>query len=103
MASSNMKKLSSEEKAEIHEKFTEIDKNKDRFIDLKELKDALDQVGFKLPGYQVREIIDEYHSKQRASHLGKLSYDEFENLCLDLKSKDIGHTFKTVVSKKREP
>ncbi|XP_073834435.1 plastin-2 fimbrin isoform X2 [Musca autumnalis] len=94
------KGLSAEEKAEIQEKFTEIDANKDGFIDLSELKSALDQVGFKLPGYQVREMIDEFQNKQRTSHQGKLNLEEFENLCLDLKSKDVASTFKTVVSKK---
>ena len=60
----------------------------------------MDQVGFKLPGYQVREMIDEYRNKQRSATLGKLSYDEFEALCMDLKAKDVGSTFKAVVSKK---
>lgn len=78
----------------------QIDTNKDGFIELKELKDALDQVGFKLPGYQVRLMIDEYSNKQRSQNVGKLSYDEFEALCLDLKAKDVASTFKTVVSKK---
>ncbi|XP_030381332.1 plastin-2 isoform X2 [Scaptodrosophila lebanonensis] len=94
------KSLSIDEKAEIKEKFTELDSNKDGFIDLHELKDALNQVGFKLAGYQVREMIDEFKSKQRTAHQGKLNLDEFETLCLDLKSKDVASTFKTVVSKK---
>lgn len=94
------KTLSAEERAEMREKFEEIDTNKDGFIELKELKDALDQVGFKLPGYQVRLMIDEYSNKQRSQNVGKLSYDEFEALCLDLKAKDVASTFKTVVSKK---
>uniref|UniRef100_A0A1Q3FI98 Putative ca2+-binding actin-bundling protein n=1 Tax=Culex tarsalis TaxID=7177 RepID=A0A1Q3FI98_CULTA len=94
------KTLSAEERAEMREKFEQIDTNKDGFIELKELKDALDQVGFKLPGYQVRLMIDEYSNKQRSQHVGKLSYDEFEALCLDLKAKDVASTFKTVVSKK---
>ncbi|XP_018789020.1 PREDICTED: plastin-3 isoform X1 [Bactrocera latifrons] len=84
----------------LEELLPNIDANKDGFIDLSELKDALDQVGFKLPGYQVREMIDEFQNKQRTSHQGKLNIEEFENLCLDLKSKDVASTFKTVVSKK---
>lgn len=77
-----------------------MDANKDGFIDLHELKDALNQVGFKLAGYQVREMIDEFKNKQRTTHQGKLNLEEFETLCLDLKSKDVASTFKTVVSKK---
>lgn len=78
----------------------QIDKNSDGFIELKELKEALDQCGFKLPGYRVREMIAEYSSKQSTSAQGKLSYQEFEALCMDLKAKEVASTFKTVVSKK---
>jgi len=78
-----------------------LDANKDGFIDLHELKDALNQVGFKLAGYQVREMIDEYKGKgKQTAFQGKLNLEEFEALCLDLKSKDVASTFKTVVSKK---
>ncbi|KAI9589170.1 plastin-3 isoform X2 [Glossina fuscipes] len=89
-----------EYKETLKELIPEIDTNKDGFIDLTELKEALDLVGFKLAGYQVREMIEEFQNKQRTSHQGKLNLEEFENLCLDLKSKDVASTFKTVVSKK---
>ncbi|KAH8420178.1 hypothetical protein KR009_006865 [Drosophila setifemur] len=87
-------------KQNLEELIPDLDANKDGFIDLHELKDALNQVGFKLAGYQVREMIDEFKSKQRTAHQGKLNLEEFETLCLDLKSKDVASTFKTVVSKK---
>ncbi|KAH8414692.1 hypothetical protein KR215_000117 [Drosophila sulfurigaster] len=87
-------------KQNLEELIPDLDANKDGFIDLIELKDALNQVGFKLAGYQVREMIDEFKSKQRTAHQGKLNLEEFETLCLDLKSKDVASTFKTVVSKK---
>lgn len=80
--------------------FFQIDKNNDGFIELKQLKEALDQCGFKLPGYRVREMIDEYSNKKRTNTQGKLSYEEFETLCLELKAKDVASTFKTAVSKK---
>lgn len=57
-------------------------------------------VGFKLPGYQVREMINEYDNKQQTQHRGKLSYEEFESLCMDLKAKDVASTFRAGVSKK---
>lgn len=78
----------------------QIDKNQNGFIELKELREALDQVGFKLPGYQIREMINEFSNKQESQHKGRLTYDEFEALCVDLKAKDVGSKFKTVVSKK---
>lgn len=78
----------------------QIDKNQNGFIELNELREALDQVGFKLPGYQIREMINEFGNKQESQHKGRLTYDEFEALCVDLKAKDVGSKFKTVVSKK---
>lgn len=45
-------------------------------------------------------MISEYTNKQRSSNPGKLSFEEFEALCVDLKAKDVASTFKAVVSKK---
>lgn len=45
-------------------------------------------------------MVAEYTNKQRTNTQGKLSYDEFESLCVDLKAKDVASTFKTAVSKK---
>jgi plastin-3 len=91
-------KISEEERAEILEVFQAIDKDRSGFIDSSELKEALDAVGLKLPGWQIRQMIQEYDSPS-ASHRGKLSVDEFENLCRTLKMKDVAKTFKQVVSK----
>uniref|UniRef100_A0A6M2DIY3 Putative ca2+-binding actin-bundling protein n=1 Tax=Xenopsylla cheopis TaxID=163159 RepID=A0A6M2DIY3_XENCH len=76
-----------------------FDKNKDGFIDLKELKDALDVCGFRLPGWKVRQMTDEFTAKARGCN-GRLSFDEFERLCIELKSNEVGSTFKQAVSKK---
>lgn len=45
-------------------------------------------------------MIDEYRNKQRTQNVGKLSYEEFETLCIDLKSKDVASTFHKNLSKK---
>ncbi|XP_026472363.1 plastin-1-like [Ctenocephalides felis] len=76
-----------------------FDKNKDGFIDLKELKEALDVCGFRLPGWKVRQMTDEFTAKARSCN-GRLSFDEFERLCIELKSNEVGSTFKQAVSKK---
>lgn len=36
----------------------------------------------------------------KRSNNGKMSYEEFEALCVDLKANEVGNTFKQVVSKK---
>ncbi|XP_063220172.1 plastin-1 [Bacillus rossius redtenbacheri] len=93
-------KLSEEERLELQEQFSAIDKNCDGFIDLAELKDALDVCGFKLPGWKVRQMVEEFDRKYPSVHKGSLSFDEFEKLCTDLKANEVASTFKQVVSKK---
>ena len=58
----------------------QIDKNGDGYIDLSELKEALDGCGFKLPGWKVRQLIEEYDDKRQIQHRGRLSFDEFEKV-----------------------
>lgn len=77
----------------------QIDKNNDGYIDLKELKDALNVCGFKIPGWKVRQMEEEFKKKKRTISDGKLSYEEFENLCSDLKASEIASTFVQVVSR----
>ncbi|KAL7019159.1 hypothetical protein ACKWTF_011023 [Chironomus riparius] len=83
-----------------NEVWPSITKETDGFVELKELKEALDQVGFKLPGYQVRLMIEEFGNKHKLKTPGKLNYNEFEKICVDLKAKEVASTFKQVVSKK---
>ena len=64
------------------------------------MRNALDVCGFKMPGYKVRQMIEEYDDKQRLEHKGRLSFEEFEKLCKELKANELGSTFKQVVSKK---
>nr|CAD7449711.1 unnamed protein product [Timema bartmani] len=77
-----------------------IDKNGDGYIDLSELKEALDICGFKLPGWKVRKMIEDYDNKRQITHKGRLSFEEFEMLCGELKGNEVASTFKQVVSKK---
>ena len=55
-----------------------------RFIDLTELKEALDLAGFKVPGWRVRDMIDRYDRTDKPGNqiVGqrKLSYGEFEHV-----------------------
>jgi len=99
-----VRELSGEEKGELLEQFTTLDKDQSGFIELGELKEALDLAGFKVPGWRVRDMIDKYDREPcQTQHIvgqRKLSYTEFETLCCDLKSKEVSQTFKKVVSKR---
>ncbi|KAJ8885352.1 hypothetical protein PR048_011549 [Dryococelus australis] len=58
----------------------QIDKNCDGYIDLAELKDALEVCGFKLPGWKVRQMVEDFDRKYPSVHQGSLSFDEFEKV-----------------------
>jgi len=96
--------LTDDEKQELKEQFSVLDQDESGFIEMVELKQALDLAGFKIPGWKVRDMIDKYDRDTRKEDqiIGqrKLSYTEFEDLCCELKSKEVSQTFKKVVSRK---
>ncbi|RWS15833.1 plastin-2-like protein [Dinothrombium tinctorium] len=77
-----------------------LDTDGNGYLDMSELKAALDLVGFKIPQWKVRQMIDELEKDNKISNKGKLTSQEFQQLCCDLKSKDVAVTFKTLVSKR---
>ncbi|XP_049881769.1 plastin-3 isoform X2 [Pectinophora gossypiella] len=92
---------------------TQIDSSGNGFIDLKELKDALDSVGYKIPQWKVRCMIEEYYDNGSSKHgrgvngnvngdarKNGISLAEFEELCANLKAQQVASTFKQAVSKK---
>lgn len=93
------RKFSPEEVAELREQFNSVDLDSNGFIELGELKQALDLCGFKIPQYLVRQMIDEV-DQLPGSRKGHLSFEQFEVLCAGLKSKDVATTFKQVVTKR---
>ncbi|CAH4032720.1 plastin-2 [Pieris brassicae] len=104
-------KLTDEERAEIREQFSQLDKSGNGYIDMKELKDALDGVGYKIPQWKVRCMIEEYydngskHGRANGSVNGDskkngMTLLEFEELCGNLKAQQVASTFKQAVSKK---
>jgi len=85
---------------ELTQVFASIDGDGNGFINVAELGDALSICGFKLPGYQVRDLVREFDNKIKDD---KLDFDEFKGLYAKLKSEhDFGSKFKKAVSKPRD-
>ena len=81
----SLKALTDDEKGELKEQFCVLDKEESGFIQLNELKDALDLAGFKVPGWRVRDMIDKIDRETTecpGAIVGqrKLSYGEFEHV-----------------------
>jgi len=73
------RKFTPEEVVELREQFNSVDLDGNGFIELGELKQALDLCGFKIPQYQVRQMIDEV-DQLSGSRKGHLSFEQFEVL-----------------------
>jgi plastin-3 len=93
--------LTKEQILELHDQFESIDENGNGFIEVAELKNALDAVGFKIPQWEVRKMIDEIDRNSKLPvGKGRLSFTEFQDLCSKLRSMDVSTTFKKMVNKR---
>lgn len=94
--------LTEEQRQELFEHFNTLDQDGNGFLDLSELKAALDIVGFKIPQWQIRQMIDEMERQKKIakSNSGQMSFQDFQKLCADLKAKDVAQTFKQQISKR---
>ncbi|KAM3867382.1 plastin-3-like [Diretmus argenteus] len=88
--------ISAEEMEEIREGFQKIDLNGNGFISPSELSDVFREVGFSLPGYKIREIIQSLDKDKD----GQISLDEFTQIFLGLKDDHIAQSFRKVINKK---
>lgn len=84
----------------MSETFETIDKDGSGHIDLSELKTALEIVGFKLPQWQVRKMVEDWDKDTNGPGKGTLSFVEFQNMCAGLKSQDVSHSFKKSITKR---
>lgn len=92
--------LSHEQMDELVEAFKTMDTDGSGHIDVSELGYALELVGMKLPGFQVRNLLHEHDSKIKD---GKLDIDEFRNLYARLKREnDFGHKYKKQVQTRKD-
>uniref|UniRef100_A0A2I9LPF2 Plastin-2 n=1 Tax=Centruroides hentzi TaxID=88313 RepID=A0A2I9LPF2_9SCOR len=92
--------LTEEQREELADNFNTLDKDGNGFLDMSELKQALEIVGFKIPQWKVRQMIDDLERGQVGDKKGRLSFEEFQQVCIDIKSRDVANTFKSMVTKR---
>ncbi|CAK9297455.1 unnamed protein product [Gordionus sp. m RMFG-2023] len=93
-------RLNHEQKEELSHVLKTVDSKGTGYISLKDLGDAFNAVGIKIPPYEVRKMASDWERKNSKIPDGKLQFSEFEKLYRDLKSKEFATTFKSMVSKK---
>uniref|UniRef100_A0AAY4DAQ1 Fimbrin n=1 Tax=Denticeps clupeoides TaxID=299321 RepID=A0AAY4DAQ1_9TELE len=69
-------------------------------ISTDELNDLFKAANLPLPGYRVREIVEELSSTMDLNKDGKITFDEFVNVVHGLKSSDVAKTFRKAINKK---
>lgn len=91
---------SQEEVEELREAFSKIDVDSNGFITTNELNDLFKAANFSLPGYRIREIVQNLMSAGDLNNDGQISFDEFINVVHGLKSTEVAKTFRKAINKK---
>jgi len=93
---SDSTKLSSEQLEELNAAFQSVDLDGNGFVSASELQKAFEVVGLKLPGHEVRTLID----KHDLTRDGRIDMKEFKQLYAELKAdRDMGMRMANVIKK----
>ncbi|XP_077584996.1 plastin-2 isoform X2 [Stigmatopora nigra] len=87
--------IAPEELDDLKEAFAKIDIDGNGFISKGELTELFRAANLALPGFRVREIIEEMTSTSE-----KLSFQQFTEIVKGLKSTEVGKTFRKAINKK---
>uniref|UniRef100_A0A3P8TRN1 Lymphocyte cytosolic protein 1 (L-plastin) n=1 Tax=Amphiprion percula TaxID=161767 RepID=A0A3P8TRN1_AMPPE len=87
--------ISQEELEELREAFAKIDVDNNGFISKDELNELFRAANLPLPGYRIREIVQELTKTS-----DNLTFDEFANIVHGLKSTEVAKTFRKAINKK---
>ncbi|KAJ8254890.1 hypothetical protein GJAV_G00198500 [Gymnothorax javanicus] len=93
-------KISKEELEELREAFEKVDLNSNGFISNSELQDLLKEANLPLPGYKVREIIQNLMKEGDTDKDGQISFDEFVSIFQQVKGSHVAKTFRQAINRK---
>ncbi|XP_072111129.1 plastin-1-like [Mobula birostris] len=100
MMENHTMQISQEELEEMKEAFNKIDLDNSGYISHYELQDLFKEANHPLPGYKVREIVEQIIAVGDRSGDGRISFEEFALVFHDLKDKEISKTFRKAINKK---
>ncbi|KAI2647988.1 Plastin-2 [Labeo rohita] len=92
--------IPTEELEELREAFSKVDVDGNGHISTDELNKLFKEANLPLPGYRVREIIQELSRTMDLNQDGKITFDEFAKVVHDLKSSEVAKTFRKAINKK---
>uniref|UniRef100_UPI00398F7DAC plastin-1-like n=1 Tax=Pristiophorus japonicus TaxID=55135 RepID=UPI00398F7DAC len=92
--------ISREELEEMKEAFNKIDLDNSGYVSDYELQDLFKEANLPLPGYKVREIVEQILAVGDHNKDGKISFEEFVSVFQEIKDKEISKTFRKAINKK---
>uniref|UniRef100_A0A673M4D3 Plastin-2-like n=1 Tax=Sinocyclocheilus rhinocerous TaxID=307959 RepID=A0A673M4D3_9TELE len=92
--------IPAEEMEEMREAFSKVDVDGNGHISTDELNELFKVANLPLPGYRVREIVQELSRTMDLNKDGKITFDEFAKVVHDLKSSEVAKTFRKAINKK---
>ncbi|XP_028292784.1 plastin-2 [Gouania willdenowi] len=87
--------ISPEELEDLRETFAKIDVDNNGFISIDELTQLFKATNLALPGFKIREIVQEITKTS-----SQLTFDEFTKMVHEMKSTEVGKTFRKAINKK---
>ncbi|XP_039601191.1 LOW QUALITY PROTEIN: plastin-2 [Polypterus senegalus] len=93
-------KMSEEELEDLKEAFSKIDVDSNGFISTNELQDLFKAANLALPGYKIRELVQNLMTTGFEQFDGQISFDEFVSVVHGLKSSEVAKTFRKAINKK---
>ncbi|KAF4114073.1 hypothetical protein G5714_004296 [Onychostoma macrolepis] len=85
---------------DLREAFSKVDVDGNGYISTDELNALFKAANLPLPGYRVREIVQELSRSMDLNQDGKITFDEFAKAVHDLKSSEVAKTFRKAINKK---
>ncbi|GCC30518.1 hypothetical protein chiPu_0008969 [Chiloscyllium punctatum] len=92
--------IAKDELEELHEAFKKVDLNSNGYINDSELRDLFREANFSLPGFRIREIIENLMIEGDKNKDRKISFEEFVSIVQDLKNSHVAKTFRLAINRR---
>uniref|UniRef100_A0A8C4WU66 Plastin 1 n=1 Tax=Eptatretus burgeri TaxID=7764 RepID=A0A8C4WU66_EPTBU len=97
----NTAHISRDDLEDLKEAFKKIDLDGSGYINDYELQDLLREARIPLPGYRVREILEQFMVVADSDKDCRISFDEFIGIFHELKNSEVSKSFRQAINKKQ--
>ncbi|XP_038630613.1 plastin-3-like [Scyliorhinus canicula] len=95
-----VRQIAKDDLEELHEAFNKVDLDSNGYISNSELGDLFREANVSLPGYKIREIVENLMTEGDKDKDCRISFDEFVSIVQDLKSSHVAKTFRMAINRR---